>query len=65
MTKVTSLRTTFNRGWLTGSEVQSIIKTGAWQHPGRRGTGRAEGPTSSPGGCWWKTDFQTARVGVL
>jgi hypothetical protein len=25
MTKATLLRTTFNWGWLTGSEVQSII----------------------------------------
>ena len=24
---------TFNWGWLTGSEVQLIIKAGAWQHP--------------------------------
>jgi hypothetical protein len=35
MTKATLLRTIFNWGWLTGSEVQSIIiKVGAWQHPG-------------------------------
>jgi hypothetical protein len=25
MTKATLIRTTFNRGWLTGSEVQPII----------------------------------------
>ena len=38
MTKATLTRTTFNRGWLTGSEVQSIIiKEGAWQHLGRHG----------------------------
>jgi hypothetical protein len=37
-----SLRT-FNWGWLTSSEVQSIIiKVGAWQHPGRHGTGGSE-----------------------
>jgi hypothetical protein len=31
MTKATLLRTTFNWGWLTGSEVQSIIiKAGTW-----------------------------------
>jgi hypothetical protein len=31
MTKATLIRTTFNWGWLTGSEVQSsIIKAGAW-----------------------------------
>ena len=34
---------TFNWGWLTGSEVQSIIiKVGAQQYPGRHGTGRDE-----------------------
>jgi hypothetical protein len=52
MTKATLLRTTFNRGWLTGSEVQSIIiKAGAWQHPGRHAAGRAESSTPSSGGC--------------
>jgi hypothetical protein len=36
MTKITLIRT-FNWGWLTGSEVQSIIiKVGAWQRPGRQ-----------------------------
>jgi hypothetical protein len=35
MTKATLIRT-FNWGWLTGSEVQSIIiKEGAWQRSGR------------------------------
>jgi hypothetical protein len=35
MTKATFVRT-FNWGWLTGSEVQSIIiKEGIWQCPGR------------------------------
>jgi hypothetical protein len=39
---------TFNWGWLTGSEVQSIIiKAGAWQHPGRHASGGAESSTSS------------------
>jgi hypothetical protein len=34
---------TFNWGWLTGSEVQSIvIKVGASQYPGRHGAGGAE-----------------------
>jgi hypothetical protein len=38
MTKATLIRATFNWGWLTGSEVQSIIiEVGAWQHPGRHG----------------------------
>jgi hypothetical protein len=37
--------TTFNWGWLTSSEVQSIvIKVGAWYHPGRCGTGGAKVP---------------------
>jgi hypothetical protein len=31
MTRATLIRTTFNWGWLTDSEVQSIIiKAGAW-----------------------------------
>ena len=36
------IRTTFNWSRLTGSEVQSIIKAGAWQNPGRHGAGRAQ-----------------------
>ena len=37
MTKATLKSTTFNWGWLIGSEDQSIIiKVGTWQHPGRR-----------------------------
>ena len=51
MTKVSLIRTTFNGGnggWLTGSEVQSIIiKVRTWQHPGRHDAGRAESSTSS------------------
>jgi hypothetical protein len=48
MTKATLVKTTFNWGWLTDSEVQStIIKEGAWQHPGRHGADRAESSTSS------------------
>jgi hypothetical protein len=43
MTKSTLKRTTFNWGWLTASEIQSIIiKVGAWQLDG----GRAEISTS-------------------
>jgi len=43
MTKITLRRTTFNWGWLTGSEGQSIIiKAGAQQHPGRHGAGGAK-----------------------
>jgi hypothetical protein len=52
MTKATFIRIILNWGWLTGSEVQSIIiKVGARQHPGRHGAGRAESSTSSPEGC--------------
>jgi hypothetical protein len=48
MTKASLIKPTFNWGWLTGSEVQSIIiKAGAWQHPGRHGGGRTESSTSS------------------
>jgi hypothetical protein len=44
--------TTFNWGWLAGSEVQSIIiKVGTWHHPGRHGADRAESSTSSSEGC--------------
>ena len=43
--------TTFNWGWLPGSEVQSIIiKVGAWECPCRDGAGGAESLTSSAGG---------------
>jgi hypothetical protein len=52
MTKEILTRTAFNWGWLTGSEVQSIIiKAGAWQSTGRHGTGGAESSTSSSEGC--------------
>ena len=33
MTKASPIKTAFNWGWLTGSEVESIfIKVGTWQH---------------------------------
>jgi hypothetical protein len=52
MTKASLIRTTFNWGWLTGSEVQSIIiKVGSWQHPGRHGAGEAESFASLFEGC--------------
>jgi hypothetical protein len=52
MTKGTLIRTIFNWGWLTGSEVQSIIiKAETWQHPGRHGTGGAESSTFSSEDC--------------
>jgi hypothetical protein len=52
MTKATLIRTTFNWGWLTGSEVQSIIiKAETWQYLGRHGTGGAESSTTLSEGC--------------
>jgi len=40
MTTATDIRRTFSWGWLTGSEIQSIIiKEGAWWPPGRHGAG--------------------------
>jgi hypothetical protein len=52
MTKATLIRTTFNWGWLTGSEVQSIIiEERAWQHPDSHGIGGAESSTSSSESC--------------
>jgi hypothetical protein len=66
MTKATLVRTAYIWGWLTSSEVQSIIiKEGAWQYPGRHGAEGTESSTSSFEGGWWKTNFQTARVRVL
>jgi hypothetical protein len=60
------IRTTFNWGRLTGSEVQSIIiKAETWQHPGRHGAGRAESSTSSSKVLKEQTDFQEAMVRVL
>jgi hypothetical protein len=47
MTKATLIRTIFAWSWLTGSEVQSIIKMGAWQCGGRHMAGGAEGAESS------------------
>jgi hypothetical protein len=56
MTKASLIRTIFNWGSLTGSEVQSrIIKAETWQHTGRHGTGRSESSTSSSGG--WLADY--------
>jgi hypothetical protein len=66
VTKATLIRTTFNWGWLTGSEVRSIIiQAGTWQHPGRNGAGGAESSTSSSEGCQQKTGFQAARIRFL
>ena len=60
------IKTTSNCGWLTGSEVQSIItKVKTWQHSGRHGSGGAESSTSSSESHYWKTGSQAARMRVL
>ena len=60
--QATLIRTTFNRGWLTGSEVQSIIiKVGAWQRPDRHGAGGGESSASSSE----KTGSHEVRMRVL
>jgi hypothetical protein len=65
MIKATLIRTTFIWGWLTGSEVQSIvINVGALQHPGRHAAGRAESSMYSSEGCLQNTGFQGARMKV-
>jgi hypothetical protein len=61
MTKATPIRTTFNWGWLTGSEAQSIIIMAEEYHD----IGRAESSTSCSEGKQEKTGFQGARVRVL
>jgi hypothetical protein len=66
MTKASLLRTTFSWGWLTGSEVQSIIiKAGTGQHPGKHGAGGAESSASSYEVFEQNTCFQAARMRVL
>jgi hypothetical protein len=48
MTRQLLQRTTFNWGWLTGSEGQSIIiKVGIGHYPDRHGAGGTESSTSS------------------
>ena len=50
-TKAALIRTTFSWGWLTGSEIQSIIiKVQTWQCPGRHGAEGAESSTASSEG---------------
>ena len=61
MTKATPIRTTFNWGWLTGSEAQSIIIMAEEYHD----IGRAESSTSCSEGKQEKTDLQEARTSVL
>jgi len=47
MTKVALKKKTFNWGWLTVSEFQSvIIKVEAWHCAGKRGSGKAKSSTS-------------------
>jgi hypothetical protein len=46
MTKATLKRTPFNWGGLTGSEVQSVIMAGIWQHLGMHDAGGTESSTS-------------------
>jgi hypothetical protein len=59
MFKATLIRTTFNWGWLTGSEIQSIIiRAGVWQCPGRLDTGGSESSTSCYKGKQEKTGFR-------
>ena len=57
MTKATFIKTTFNWGWLTGSEVQLIItKWGACQHLGRHDAGGGENSTPASEGHLEKED---------
>jgi hypothetical protein len=66
MTKTTLLRTTFNWGWIIGSEVQPIIiKAIAWQCSGRHGVGRAESSTSYREGKQERIGLLAARERVL
>jgi hypothetical protein len=59
-------KTTFKWGWLTGSEVQSIIiKAGAWQHPGSYGAGGVESSTFSSEDWQQNIQFQAVRTKVL
>jgi hypothetical protein len=53
MTNATLIRETFNWGWLTGSNVQSIIfkAGGTCQHPSRHNAGGAGSSTPSSEGC--------------
>jgi hypothetical protein len=51
MTKASFIRTTFNWGWLTGSEIRSVTIKDAWQYPDRHDAGRAESSMSSSEGC--------------
>ena len=65
-TKATLIKTTFNWGWPTGSEIHSIIfDLVAWKHPGRHGPKGAKSSSTSSEGGQKKTGFQAARIWVL
>ena len=65
MTKTSLIKTTFSWGWLTGSEVQSIIiKEGAWQRSGKHYAGRVKSSTPYSEDKQKKTGFQAARKKV-
>jgi hypothetical protein len=60
MTKATLIRTTFNWGWLTVSEVQSIIiVVRTWRHTDRHGAGGAQSSTSESKGSQEEVLFCT------
>ena len=66
MTKATLIRTTFNWGWLTSSEVQSIIiEAETWPYPGRCNIGAAESSTSCSEGRGEEYHPQAAMMRVL
>jgi hypothetical protein len=66
ITNASLIRTTFDWGWFTGSEVQSIIiKVGAWQCPSRHGAGGAESSISCSKGKQENTGFQGTGMRVL
>ena len=66
MIKATLIRNTFNWGWLTDSEVQSvIIEVGTRHHPVRHVAGGAERSTSASECCLHNTGFQEASKKVL
>jgi hypothetical protein len=58
MTKATHIKTTFNWGWLTGSEVPSIIiMVGSMTASSRHGPDRAKSSTYYSEGKTEKTGF--------
>jgi hypothetical protein len=58
MTKETLINFIWGGGWLTGSEVQSIIiRMGAWHYPGRHGMVGAESSATSSEGDSEKAGF--------